>query len=68
MWIVSTAELHNGLGFEVRRVFVSEHSALYHVEEQYSVAPVLDETGEWEGSSAFGPPREIAIQRFNVES
>lgn len=68
VWIVSTAELHSGLGFEVKQVFGSEHSALYHVEEQYRVAPVLDETGDWNGSAALDPPCEIAIQRFNVES
>ena len=68
VWIVSTAEIHSGLGFEIRQVFASEHSALYHVEEEYRVAPVLDETGDWNGSAAFGPRREIAIQRVNVQS
>jgi hypothetical protein len=52
----------------VRQVFASEHSALYHIEEQYGVAPVLDEIGNWNGSAAIGPPCEIALQRFNIES
>lgn len=67
VWIVSRAAPHSGLGFEVTQVFASEHSALYHVEDRYGAAPVLDETGSWNGSAATGPQREIAIQRFNVE-
>jgi hypothetical protein len=68
VWIVSIASPHTGLGFEVTQVFASEHSALYHIEEQYGVAPILDETGNWNGSAAFGPQHEIAIQRFTIEA
>ena len=68
VWIVSTVAPRSDLGFEVRQVFASEHSAVYHIEEQYGVVPVLDETGTWNGSAALGAPCEIAIQRFTVES